>query len=205
MKPRKSMKQSRTSLELLRDAMPTARELEGRPNTLELRDAQREGRHLDDTPNATKAREAKLRQNLAIHELSATYLEYKTAGRLNQLDISVRLFIEARIRANGGKLPRPRIGRPRDPHHDFRRVLIYLKIREEICARRPAPGQLTATLKSIASNLNITSDQTGGKAILRVSYAEMREIYYDRSKDFLELVGAIMGLRELLKPSGTQT
>jgi hypothetical protein len=177
---------------LLRDARPTKRELDGRPNILDLRDG------VADVPDPRKAREAKLRRNRAIHELTAVYRDAKKTGQLGRLDADIRFFVEGLIRANSGKLPKPRIGRPRDRYHGLRRILIYLRIQDELAARNPAPRKLGETLKAIAKDLKITSEETGGITIRSISYAEIREIYYDRSGEFRDAVKANVAMRELL-------
>jgi hypothetical protein len=182
---------------LLRYARPTGRELEGRPNLLVLRDG------AVDAVDPRKAREATLQRNLAIHQLTVVWRDAKKAGQLGRLPADVRFFVEGLIRENGGKLPKPRIGRPRDRYHSLRRILIYLKLQGELTARKPPPRKLQATLKDIAKNLNITSEETGRGTIRAVSYEEIREIYYDRSPEFQDAVKATIAMRELLNEART--
>jgi hypothetical protein len=177
---------------LLRYARPTARELEGRPNLLDLRNG------IADEADLRKAREARLRRDLAIHRLMVVWHDAKTRGQLGQLPTDIRFFVERLIRENDGKRPRLRIGRPRDPRHSLRRILICLKLQEELTARKPPPRKLQDTLKDIAKNLNITSEETGGVTIRAVSYQEVREIYYDRSPEFQDAVKGTVAMRELL-------
>jgi hypothetical protein len=142
------------------------------------------------------ARETKLRLNRAIHELTAMYQEAKKAGRLDRLLLDVRFFIEERARA---KLPKPPIGRPRDRYHTLKRILVYLKVQEELAKRKPPPRKLTATLKAIAKSLNITADETGGITINSLSYSEVREVFYDNSPEFQDWVAVTAFMRELSK------
>jgi hypothetical protein len=193
MKARESIESKPLIAVLLRDARPTARELEGRPNILDLRDGVADGR------DPRKAREAKLRRNLAIHKLTAIWRDAEAAGQLGRLPDDIRFFVEGLKRASGGKLPKPRIGRPRDRHHSLRRILIDLRMQDEPAACNPAPRKLQDTLKAVAKNLNITSEETGGITIMAVSYAEIREIYYDHSPEFRDAVKATVAMRELLK------
>jgi hypothetical protein len=143
-----------------------------------------------------RARETTLRRNRAIHELTAMYQEAKKAGRLDRLLLDVRFFIEERARA---KLPKPPIGRPRDRYHTLRRILVYLKVQEELAKRKPPPRKLTATLKAIAKSLNITADETGGITINSLSYSEVREVFYDNSPEFQDWVRATVFMGERLK------
>jgi hypothetical protein len=177
---------------LLRYARPTKRELEGRPNILDLRDG------VADELDPRKAREAKLRRNSAIHELTKIWRDATKAGQLDQLPPDIRFFVEGLIRSNGGKLPKPRIGRPRDRYRSLRRTLIYLRMQDKLAACNPAPRKLQETLKAIAKNLNITSEETGGITINTISYAQIREIYYDRSPEFRDAVFITVAMRELL-------
>jgi hypothetical protein len=146
------------------------------------------------------ARETKLRRNSAIHELTAKYHEAIKANQLDRLLPEVRFFIEARA-----KLPKPPIGRPRDRYHTLRRILVYLKVQEELAKRKPPHRQLQVTLKAIAKSLNITADETGGITIKSISYAEIREIYYDRSSEFRDAIRATVAMRELLSEARGKT
>jgi hypothetical protein len=184
---------------LLRYARPTKRELEGQPNLLDLRNG------VANVHNPRKARETCLRRNLAIHTLTAIWRDAEAAGQLGRLPDDIRFFVEGLKRANGGKLPKPRIGRPRDRHHGLRRILIYRRIQDELAARNPAPRKLQETLKAIAKNLNITSEETGGITIMAVSYAEIREIYYDHSPEFRDAVKATVAMRELLNEARAES
>jgi hypothetical protein len=113
---------------------------------------------------------AKRRSNLARRGLIGMFEQ-------NELPPEARFWVELLIESNAGKVPRLKTGRPRDPDHDTRRALIFARIQEELVTSKPPPGERQRALKAIAQNLNIPFN---GKVILSLSYAEIREIYYDR-------------------------
>jgi hypothetical protein len=95
---RKSFEPEPLIAALLRDARPTACELEGRPNLLDLRDAQREGREINDTPDPRKGREAVRARDLARAELVWLYRKAKRAHTLDKFQPDARFFIKDLMR-----------------------------------------------------------------------------------------------------------
>jgi hypothetical protein len=123
---------------LLRDAQPTVRELEGRPNVAVVRDARQAGREIYDTPDPRKARETARARDLAHAELVRLFRDAKKHG-LDEIRVDVRFFVENLIRANGGKLPKLSLppGRPRNWHQ---MMAVHLAVLEELDALGPGHG-----------------------------------------------------------------
>jgi len=168
---------------LLRDARPTARELEGRPNVLEVRDAQQAGREIDDTPDPRKAREAARARDLARAELVHLYREAKRAHALNKLSFDARFFVEDLIRANGGRLPKLRLppGRPRKRHE---MMVVHLAVLEELDALGPGHGNKTNAIEAVARRYHRRSQ-------------DVRDIFYNRHPEWSEAVRLSIALRQV--------
>lgn len=168
---------------LLRDARPTARELEGRPNVLDVRDARFAGREIDDTPDPRKARDAARARDLACAELVRLYCEAKRARALDTLRVDARFFVERLIRMNGGKLPKLRLppGRPRDRLSNG--LVVYLAVLKELDALGPGHGNKTKAIQAVA--------RRHGR-----SPQDVRDIFYNRHPEWKETVRLELALRE---------
>jgi hypothetical protein len=168
---------------LLRDARPTARELEGRPNVLDVRDALQAGREIDDAPDPRKAREAARARDLACAELVRLYREAKTARALDKLRVDARFFVERLIRINGGKLPKLRLppGRPRDRLD--KGLVVYLAVLQELDALGPGRGNKTKAIETVARRHNR-------------SQQDVRDIFYNRHPEWRETVRLELALRQ---------
>jgi hypothetical protein len=167
---------------LLRDARPTARELEGRPNVLDVRDAQQLGREIDDTPDPRKAREAARARDVAHAELVRLYREARRAHALDKLRIDARFFVENLIRQNGGKLPKLRLPPGRPPNRQ-KMLIIHLAVLEELEALGPGRGRKTKAIEAVA--------QRFGRAPQVV-----RDIFYNRHPEWRETVTLELALRQ---------
>jgi hypothetical protein len=175
----------------LRDANPTCRELQGRPNVLDVRDATQAGSVIEDQPDPVKGQVVADRRANATAELLRHYREARKAGLLGELDCRVRFFVERLKRQNRGKLPgaknkallpRRRRGRPKDQHF---KLLIYLAVIEEIDKRGDGHGATVAALNSVADRF-------------AKSYQLVRGIFYDRSPEWLHDVEMTLALRECI-------
>jgi hypothetical protein len=161
-KPRKGTKYVSEIAILLRDAEPTLAEIEGQPTQ-------------------RKRRENERSRALAIDELVMMYREAAKLGILDRLDPRVRNFCE-RLKGKEGKfgrLPRPKGGRPRDPH---RRLLIEITVLEAIEAEGGKRGSVERAMRQAAKQFN-------------VHYRRVREIHYDRDPDWKREVRVTRALR----------
>jgi hypothetical protein len=174
--------------DLLRDANPTWRERQGRPNLLELRDAHSLGRPIEDRPDPMRAQDVAERCANATAELLRLYREARKDGLLGELDYRVRFFCERLKLQNRGKLPgaknkalRPR--RRRGPEEDEHfKLLIHLAVLDEIAKRGGKRGAVKQALESVAERY-ARSRQT------------VRGIYYDRSPEWQRDVELALALR----------
>jgi hypothetical protein len=182
---RKSFKPEPIIALLLREARPTARELEGRPNILDVRDAQRAGREIDDTPDPRKAREAARARDIARAELVHLYREAKRACALDKLSLDIRFFAEDLIRANGGKLPKVTLP-PGAPRKFGQRLLIALAVQEELSRLGPKRGMVTMAIKAVAERY--------GRSMQHV-----RDIFYNRHPDWQEALSLEIAVRQVLR------
>jgi hypothetical protein len=178
--------------ELLRDANPTQRELEGRPNVRDEYDAQFAGRPIDTSPDTKKAKRIADRRADAIAELLRLYSGARKAGSLATLDYRVHLFCERLKKQNRGKLPGPknktllpRRRRGPQPSRSFKKMEIYLAVHDEIVERGGKRGEITNAIKAVAGRFYR-------------SYELVRSIYYDRDPEWLLTVAATLELREWL-------
>jgi hypothetical protein len=133
-KPRKGEKYVPEINTLLRDALPTWREIEGE------RDSQRR-------------RANKRAQDKAVDELVTIYRDHEARGKLGELDPRVRMFCEDRKRRNGDKLPGRKGGRPADLH---RRLLIAISVRELVESRNGTQKAVELAFVDVAAKFNIT-------------------------------------------------
>jgi hypothetical protein len=159
---RKGTKYTRELPLLLRDAQPTWREIEGEPN-------------------AQRRRERIRARDLAYGELIKIYRDAERCGAVCRLDIRVRSFCEAVMARNRGRLPTPKGGRPADQH---RRLLLAVKIHEEIRARGKKWGSVESALNDVAARLG-------------VSYDHLRDIYYDPDPEWRAAVEVELAHRKL--------
>jgi hypothetical protein len=108
--PRKGVKYVREFAALVRDALPTWREIEGEPD-------------------ARLRKQAERKRDIAIDELVTIYRDHKKRGQLDKLPPIVRIFCEQLKHQGCGKLPARKGGRPPDEH---KKLLIAAEVAEAL-------------------------------------------------------------------------
>ena len=159
-KPRRGTKYDFEVATLLRDAEPTWAEIEGQPNRRKRVENERARDH-------------------AIDELVLMYRDAAKRGALARLDPRVAIFCERLKDRNAGRLPRPKGGRPTDPH---RRLLIEMTVIEAIEAEGRKRGAVERAMRQAAERFGI-------------KYRRVREIHYDRDPDWKRDVRVSWALR----------
>jgi hypothetical protein len=159
-KPRKGTKYDSDVAILLRDAEPKWAEIEGQPDP-------------------RKRHENERARDLAIDELVFIYRDALNLGALERLDPRVLIFCERLKDRNAGRLPRPKGGRPSNPH---RRLLIEMMVIEAIEAEGGKRGAVERAMRQAAGRFG-------------VEYRRVREIHYDPDPDWKRLVRVSRALR----------
>jgi len=180
-KQRKTREESPPTAFLLRDAEPTARELEGRPSLLELREARIAGYTIDDTPDPDKAKVAARNREIATDALVGLFLDAQRENRIGQLDPSLMSFIDAIRHRNAANLPKRKGGRPTDQN---RRMLARLIVLDELKRRGGNHGDVKAALDAAKNRLGC-------------SYELVRGAYYDHSPEWKLALKYSIALRSL--------
>src|SRR5262249_18828983 len=136
---------------------------------------------IEGEPDLEK-REARKREcKIAIDELVKIYREHEKRGTLHTLDIRVRLICGQLKTRNAGQFPPPlNTGKPPDLHH---RLLFAVHVREEIEALGGKHGAVKAALEAVAKREN-------------VSFEHLRDIHYDRDREWRNIVAAELGRRK---------
>jgi len=145
MPPRRKEKYTRELQVLRRDAQPTWHEIEGEPNERKRQDR-------------IRARDS------AIDELMKIVRTKKFRGeKLGALEqLRVNNFIKRLMARNGGQLPRPKGGRPRE-HPSHLQLAVRVLEALEACEEKES---IHAALKEVAERLD-------------ADYEYIKEIYYD--------------------------
>jgi hypothetical protein len=165
---------------LLRDAMPTYREIAGEPDLRKRREKER-ARDFAIDCLAKMYRDAQKRRPRGRPRKVPEVAERKQTG---QLDPRVRIFCEQLKDHNHGRLPRPKGGRPTAEH---RRLLIAVRLHEAIEARGRKRGAVKEALSEVAECYGL-------------SYDHVWDIYRDRDPEWLDTVAVELARREIDPP-----
>lgn len=155
-RPRKGVPYAPELPILVRDAMPLASEL------------------ADPDPTAT--RETERRRDIARDILIGLYRDAERQGTLDRLDPSARLICEELKKANGGRLPGRKGGRPEDKHF---RLVIWLRVRDAI----EGGARVGAAIRKVAAELEPPRTNT-----------HVRDIWFDRSAEWTRWTKATLGV-----------
>jgi hypothetical protein len=146
-----------------------------------LRDAQPTWREIEGERDASKRRERKRAQNIATDALVTMYRNIgDVVTLLDIFDPRIRIFCEDLKAHNGGRVPRPKGGRP---PNENKRLRIAASVREAIEAGGKRRGSVDAALEKAADRFH-------------VSYDTVRDIYYDRDPEWRRIVGVELARRK---------
>ena len=158
-KPHRGTKYYSEVATLLRDAEPRWAEIEGQSDP--------------------RKRQNERARDLAIDELVLMYRDAVKLRALEWLDPRITFFCERLKDRNGGRLPTPKGGRPRNLH---RRLLIEMAVIEAIEAEAGKRGAVERAMRRAAERFGI-------------KYRRVREIHYDPDPDWKRLVRLSGALR----------
>jgi len=137
---------------------------------------------IQDERTERKRRELVRARDVARDELIKMYRAAQKGGTLDRVDWGIRNFCEDLKASNGGRLPTPKGGRPRDEH---RRLLIAIKVIETIEASKASGGgrgTVARAIHQVATNFG-------------VQYRRVREIYYDRDPAWMRDLRVSLAMR----------
>ncbi len=146
-----------------------------------IRDAQPKYADIEGEPDIRKRRERERARDLARDELFKLYRDAEKRNCTDTLPLEVRWFVEAEKARNNGVLPTSRGGRPTKEHE---RLLIAIHVRKAIAALGKRRGRVELALHEIADRFGLC-------------YAHVRDIHYDRDRDWRRLVRAEMAWQML--------
>jgi hypothetical protein len=149
---------------------------------IHLRNAQLARFEIEDEPDERKRRELIRDRDMGKDELIKMYRDSLKRGTLDRLDWHVRNFCEDLKARNGGRLPMPKGGRPRD---DDRRLRIAIKVIETIEAIKASGGKRGTIERAIRQ---VATD-------FCVEYRRVREIYYDQDPSWRRDLRVSLALR----------
>jgi hypothetical protein len=115
------------------------------------------------------------KRDIAREELVRRYRAAMVKGELKSLDPQIKLVVDELRRMNGGRLPKPSGGRPKDSHN---RLSIWLAVRDAVDAGAPVGKALKDAAKARKCS---------------ASYATA--IWYDRSEEWTRLKDAEISRR----------
>jgi hypothetical protein len=144
-----------------------------------LRDAEPKWAEIEGQSDPRKRQENERARDLAIGELVLMYRDAAKLGALEWLDPRITIFCERLKDRNAGRLPRPKGGRPSNPH---RRLLIEMTVIEAIEAEAGKRGAVERAMRRAAERFGI-------------KYRRVREIHYDPDSDWKRLVRLSRALR----------
>jgi hypothetical protein len=145
-----------------------------------LRDTQPTWREIDGEPNAHKRRERIRARDSAIDELMKIYRDAEKRGVLAQLDIRVRNFCEVLKSRHGGRLPKPKGGRPPDERGRFSLALEVEQTRDATGKKR---GSIEQALKDVSQRR-------------KLSYDYVRDVYYGPDRMWRLAIKAELALKK---------
>jgi hypothetical protein len=144
-----------------------------------LRDAQPTWHEIAGKPNQRKRRERERARVSALEVLMRMYREAEERGALGQLDPRIRNCIEGEKARNGGRLPKPKGGKPLG-HRDNKRFLLAVQVQEAIEARGEKRGSVAEALEEVAEREGRNEEGPSDRDL----NDRLREIHYDRDPEW---------------------
>jgi len=166
--PRKGEKYRPEFASLMRDALPTWREIEGESDPCERRRNER-------------------KRDIAIHEIVTIYRDHEKQRQLDKLPPDFLIVCEHLKHRNGGKLPTRKGGRPPDEH---KKLLIAVAVKEALEAQAGRKS-VTAAVRHVHKTFVLNGKRC------TVPENTIRDYYYDRAPGWQRAIKVELAWRQV--------